>query len=365
MSIKQKEQIKINQTSLVDLIYNWSKQNLFSSRLNTILTLIAVSIILFTVPSLFSWSIWNATWIPDSNVCLENDYGACWGFINARFRFLIFGVYPFDEHWRPALSMFLLLSLIIISCTPFFWKPSLILIWLAGIIVSAILMWGGVFGLPYVNVDSWSGFPLTLILSIVGCALGFPIGIFLALGRRSDMPIISGFCVIFIEFIRGVPLISVLFMSTIMLPLFLPEGVTVNSLLRIVIGISIFTGAYLAEVFRGGLQSIHKGQFEASTALGLNYWQSMRIIILPQALRIVIPVVVGSFISVFKDTSLVSILGLFDFLGTVRSALKDLEWRNFHIEGLLFTAMVYFIFCYAMYKYSIYLEKLLNTHNKA
>jgi len=210
--------------------------------------------------------------------------------------------------------------------------------------------------MTYVENSLWGGVPLTLILSVYGVLFAFPLGVLLALGRMSNLPAIKSVCVIFIEIIRGVPLITVLFMSSFLLPLFLPEGLTIDKLLRAQVGIILFTAAYLAEVFRGGLQAIPKGQFEAADSLGLTYWQSMRMIILPQALRLVIPPTVNSFISMFKDTSLVTIIGLMDLLGTVKGAIKDPEWQPFYAEGFIFAASLFFLFCYSMARYSAYLE---------
>ncbi len=211
-------------------------------------------------------------------------------------------------------------------------------LWLGGVAAMGVLMWGGILGLPFVDTEKWGGLPLTLILSVNGIVFSFPLAILLALGRRSHLPVIRAICVAFIELMRGVPLITVLFMASLMIPLFLPEGFDINKLLRAQIGIILFGAAYLAEVIRGGLQALPKGQGEAADSLGLGYWQATRLIILPQALRLVIPPMVNSFIAGFKDTSLVIIIGLFDLLGTARQAINDPTWRPFYVEALIFIA---------------------------
>jgi general L-amino acid transport system permease protein len=241
------------------------------------------------------------------------------------------------------------------------WNFSLLVLWTVALIAVAILMWGGVFGLTYVENSQWGGLPLTLILSTFGIALAFPLGIVLALGRRSNMPAIKSICVVYIELVRGVPLISLLFMSAVMLPLFLPEGMNIDKLLRAQIAIILFAAAYMAETIRGGLQAIPKGQFEGADSLGLSYWQQMRLIVLPQALKIVIPPLVGLFIALFKDTSLVVIIGIFDLTQAAKVALTDQAWRGFSVEVYIFISAIYFVFCYSMSKYSQSLEKRLAT----
>ncbi|MGQ9372212.1 amino acid ABC transporter permease, partial [Azospirillum sp. ST 5-10] len=217
---------------------------------------------------------------------------------------------------------------------------------------AAVLMWGGVFGLSYVENAYWGGLPLTLILSVIGLAVAFPVSILLALGRRSDLPAVKAVCVAYIELIRGVPLISLLFMASVMFPLFLPTGVNIDKLLRAQIAFILFAAAYMAEAIRGGLQAIPKGQYEAADSLGLGYWQKMGKIILPQALAISIPPLVNTFISSFKDTSLVIIIGLYDLLGTAKAALTDPAWRGYYREAYLFIGLIYWCFCFFMSKYS-------------
>jgi general L-amino acid transport system permease protein len=222
------------------------------------------------------------------------------------------------------------------------------------------LMYGGVLGLQVVPTDRWGGLPLTVMLASLSIILAFPLSILVALGRRSDLPAIRSFCVIYVELIRGVPLISVLFMASFMFPLFMPHGATIDVLLRVLVGMTLFAAAYLAEVVRGGLQALPKGQVEAAQALGLTYWQTTRKIVLPQALRLVVPAIVNSFISTFKDTSLVTIVSLYDLTGALQLALGDADWRKFFLEGQLFVAAVYFVCCFALSRYSRWVEAYLN-----
>jgi general L-amino acid transport system permease protein len=233
-----------------------------------------------------------------------------------------------------------------------FWRWWLILVWVLGLTIIGILMWGGILGMAYVENERWGGLILTLLLTTFGVAIAFPLGILLALGRRSDMPVIRGLCVGYIELIRGVPLISLLFMASVMLPLFLPSGMTIDKMLRAQIAMILFAAAYLAEVVRGGLQAIPKGQYDAAHALALPFWRRTYLIILPQALRIAVPPLVNTFIGFFKDTSLVLIIGLFDLLSTIKISLTEPAWSGFGVEAYLFASVVYFVFCFAMSRYS-------------
>jgi general L-amino acid transport system permease protein len=257
--------------------------------------------------------------------------------------------------------MIILFVLLFFSRHRKLWKKQLAYAWLAGLFVMGLLLKGGIFGLESVESTQWSGLPLTLLLSVFGLTAAYPLGVVLALGRQSKLPAIKSLCVIYIETIRGVPLISLLFMSSVMFPLFLPQGITINNILRAQVAIILFTAAYIAEVVRGGLQAISRGQYEAADSLGLNYYQKMRLIILPQALKIVIPPTVGILISAFKDTSLVVIIGLFDLLKTTQSTLSDPTWMGFSVEAYIFIAVIYFMGCFSMSHYSRRLERELHT----
>jgi len=333
----------------------WLRENLFAGWAGTALTVFLVLVLWKSVSPFIDWAFLDAVWRPDPKACQEAK-GACWGFIAEKHRFILFGTYPFEQHWRPAISTFLLIGLWAFSLMRIFWRWWLVFVWLAGLTVIGVLMWGGVFGLPYVENERWGGLILTLLLATFGIALAFPLSILLALGRRSDLPVIRALCVGYIELIRGVPLISVLFMASVMLPLFLPPGLTMDKLARAQIALVLFAAAYLAEVVRGGLQAIPKTQYEMADALGLTYFQKTLYVVLPQALRIAVPPLVNTFIGFFKDTSLVLIIGLFDLLSTIKVSLTDPAWAGFSVEAYLFAAAVYFVFCFAMSLYSRRLE---------
>jgi general L-amino acid transport system permease protein len=324
--------------------------------MSKVLTAVLALLIAVALAPLVQWALIDAVWRPDAAAC-RAAHGACWGFIVEKHRFILFGTYPYDQQWRPAISTLVLLALCIVSALRAFWRPWLALVWVAGFAVIGVLMWGGVFGLSYVENERWGGLILTLLLSTVGLALAFPLSILLALGRRSTMPVIRALSVAYIELVRGVPLISLLFMASVMLPLFLPGGITIDKLARAQIALVLFASAYLAEVVRGGLQAIAKEQYEMADALGLSYWQKTLHVVLPQALRIAVPPLVNTFVGFFKDTSLVLIIGLFDLLSTIKVALTEPVWSGFGVEAYLFAALVYFIFCFAMSRYSRQFER--------
>ena len=341
-------------------VLRWLRQSLFSSITSSIITLLLFSVLAKLIASFVQWGILGAVWsVPgnDTSACrAARGIGACWAVIPEKYRFILFGTYPFDQQWRPALATLLFIALFYVSCLRSFWRRELILVWIVALSVIGLLMWGGVPGLPFVSQERWGGLPVTLILATFGLAFGFPLGILVALGRRSKLPAIRSLCVIYVELIRGVPLISLLFMASVMLPLFLPEGVNIDKLLRAQVAFVLYAGAYLAEVVRGGLQAVPRGQQEAADALGLSYWQKNRLIILPQAIRHVIPPLVNTFIAFFKDTSLVLIIGIFDLLTTAKTAIIDPAWQAFSVEVFIFVAVIYFVFCFAMSRYSRHLE---------
>ena len=347
----------------------WVRANLFSSWLNSLVTIALAYFIVKYAIGFVDWAFVHAIWSvpndaagrPDTSSCRDNKgLGACWAVINEKHRFMLFGTYPYEQHWRPAVVCVLFVGLYIVSAMRRFWRWELALIWAAVLTVIAVLMWGGMLGMPYVPQERWGGLPITLILATFGLAFAFPLAILVALGRRSKLPAIKALCVLYVELIRGVPLISLLFMASVMFPLFLPEGVNIDKLLRAQIAIILFAGAYLAEVVRGGLQALSKGQYEAADALGLSYWQKTGFIILPQALRLVIPPLVNTFIGFFKDTSLVLIIGIFDLLTAGKTAIIEPMWQGFAVEVYVTIGLIYFIFCFAMSQYSAKLESELN-----
>jgi general L-amino acid transport system permease protein len=341
-------------------VIGWMRTNLFKGWFNSLLTVITVFLLWKILPPLIRWVFIDSLWLSTGAECHQSD-GACWSLIPANIRFIIFGFFPYDQQWRPLVAMVLLVGLLFFSRNRNHWKRYLLYSWILGLFLMGLLMKGGLFGLAPVESTKWGGLPLTLLLSVFGLTAAYPLGVVLALGRRSKMPAIRMLSVIYIELIRGVPLISLLFMSSVVFPLFLPEGVNINNILRAQVAIILFTAAYIAEVVRGGLQAIPRGQYEAAESLGLNYFLTMRLIVLPQALKIVIPPSVQQLISAFKDTSLVVIIALFDVLRTTQTVLSDPKWMGFSAEAYIFVALIYFLCCFFMSNYSRRLERELET----
>lgn len=349
-------------------VAGWLKENLFATPRDTILTILTFLFLLWIVPPIIDWAFISAVWTGESReACIAPGTGACWAFVEAKFGQFIYGRYPVDERWRVNLSGLLLIAgLVPIAIPSVPYKRENALYLLVVFPILAFILLTGQLGLEPVETALWGGLLVTLVVAIVGIVVSFPLGILLALGRRSQMPIVKMFSVIFIEFWRGVPLITVLFMSSVMLPLFLPDGVTFDKLLRALIGVALFSSAYMAEVIRGGLQAIPKGQYEAANAMALTFWQGTRLVIMPQALKLVIPGIVNTFIGLFKDTSLVLIIGLFDLLGIVQQNMNDQNWISpaTPATGFVFAAFVFFIFCFGMSRYSAYMERRLDTGHK-
>lgn len=336
--------------------------SMLRSPFNALATVVLAWLLFMLLPPVVEWLLIEANFsAPNGQACRQQSGGACWAFIADKYRLILFGTYPYDDQWRPLAATALMLGAIVISAAKRFRGWGVLFTWAAVLPAAAILMAGGIFGLKPVENVRWGGLPLTLMLSTFGIAFAFPLGIVLALGRRSQgLPVIRALCVGYIELIRGVPLISVLFMSSVMLPLFLPEGVSIDKLLRAQIAIILFAAAYIAEIVRGGLQSIPRGQFEGAASLGLTYWQQTRKIILPQALKVVVPPLVSTSIALFKDTSLVVIIGIYDLTQSAKAALADPLWGGFAVEAYLFIGLIYFVFCYSISRYSRVLERELS-----
>ncbi|MEP3275378.1 MAG: amino acid ABC transporter permease [Stappiaceae bacterium] len=355
-------------------VVGWVRKNLFSSILNTIMTFVGIYLAYSLIAPLIQFAFIDAVWTGDDRTaCLAppdatTHMGACWAYVEAYFPQFIYGRYPVEERYRVDIVFVLFVLLLVPLAMPTapFKRANVLLFLVVFPIIAFILLVGGMFGLPEVETPLWGGLLVTLVIAITGIVASLPLGILLALGRRSKMPAIKLVSIIFIEFWRGVPLITVLFMASVMLPLFLPEGVTFDKLLRVLIGVALFSAAYMAEVVRGGLQAIPKGQYEGAMALGLRFGSMMRLIILPQALKLVIPGIVNTFIGLFKDTTLVLIVGMFDLLGQVQQSFSNPTWStpSQGHTGYLFAAAIFWIFCFGMSRYSIYMENRLHTGHK-
>lgn len=324
---------------------------------NTVITLVCLAVLGFVAKVAVSWLLVDAVFDGTPEDCKASS-GACWPYLAAKMRYMLFGIYPFDEQWRPLLATVLFIAALAVSGIPRLWGRSLLFAWAVLLPVLFWLMAGGAFGLTAVPTSQWGGLPLSFMLTFVGLVCALPLGILLALARLSKLPAIRILAITFIELVRGVPLISILFMASVMLPLFMPEGVTIDKLLRAQVAIVLFAAAYIAEIVRAGLQALPRGQTEAAQALGLHYWQYTVMVTVPQALKMVIPPLVSLFIGFFQDTTLVTIVGLLDFLNTVRTALRDPNWQGIAVlEGYVFAAVVYFVFSALMGAYSRFLEK--------
>ena len=354
-------------------LLGWLRMNLFSNWVNSLVSLFVLYILIQFIPWILNWTIFAADFkynfngeeIIDRTMCSRvldpENGGACWAIIYVRFYQFMYGFYPRDEVWRVNLSYIMLaVAVVPLLFDKFPFRKHFLKFTYVFPVIAFFLLNGGL-GLESVSTNKWGGLLVTLVLGCTGIALAFPLGIVLALGRRSNLPVISMMCTLFIEFIRGVPLITLLFFGMVMLPLFLPEGVNMDGLARVLVAVTLFQSAYMAEVIRGGLQAIPQGQYEAARSIGLSYWQMNMKIVLPQAIRISIPSIVNTSIGLFKDTTLVIIVGLLDLLGIGRGALADTTWLGLAYEVYFFVSLVFFIFTFAMSRYSLYLEKKLKT----
>jgi len=356
----------------------WLRRNLFASVTDSVISLIALVVVVWFLINVVDFLFVNAVWtgtnrlacatVAQGGTLPDTWHGACWAYVNAWFTQFMVGSYPRDQLWRPITVAILFIATLVPLLIPKVPRKGLnaILLLIVLPIVSAILLLGGVFGLPFVETSFWGGLMVTLILSFIGIAVSLPIGILLALGRRSQMPIVKMACVTFIELVRGVPLITVLFMASVLLPLFLTPGTNIDKFVRALVGVSIFAAAYMAEVIRGGLQAIPKGQYEGADSLGLSYFQKMTFVILPQAIKLVIPGIVNTFIGMFKDTSLVSIINMYDLLGIVKASFGDATWLTpvTPLTGLIFAGFIFWLFCFGMSRYSAFMERHLDTGHK-
>jgi general L-amino acid transport system permease protein len=349
--------------------FGWLRANLFSSPANIALTLICVLLIVWVVPPLARFFVIDAVWSgADRDACLASpaqpNPGACWAFVRVWFSYFVYGFYPLGERWRVDL---------------FFLTLAFGIVWLLRLsaprrdigafyffvilpILSFVLLHGApLVGLTVVPTALWGGILVTVVVATIGMVFSLPLGVLLALARRSEKPVVKWAAVTFIEFVRGVPLITVLFMASVMLPLFVPDRLAPDKLVRALIGVALFASAYMAEVVRGGLAAVPRGQYEAARALGLTYWRIMGLVILPQALRVTLPNIVNTFIGLFKDTTLVFVVGIFDFLRTIEAARADPKWAapNTALTGYAFAALFYFVCCYGMSRYARRVEARL------
>jgi general L-amino acid transport system permease protein len=342
------------------------RSRLFPNWLSSVVTILAIVFLVWFLPGLVRFLFVDAVWsAPNGAACRLPGTGACWAFVAQKLDYFIYGSYPREATWRVDLTLAVGAVLILWLLWPGAPRKgwgALLFFAVFPVLVFVLLHGLPAIGLPIVDTDLWGGIFVSLLVALVGIVFSLPAGVLLALGRRSQLPVVRFFAVVFIEFVRGVPLITVLFMANFMLPLFVPDNWSPDRLLRPLIGVALFASAYMAEVVRGGLQAVPKGQFEGAMALGLGYWNMMRLVILPQALAIVIPGIVNTFIGLFKDTTLVAVVGIFDFLRTVDSAGVDPEWAGptTTTTGYIFAAAFYWVFCFGMSRYSLMMERRLS-----
>ena len=353
----------MSQATLLERI----RSQFFYSNSATGITVTVAFLLAIAIVHVVDWGIIDAVFRPDSQACYAAN-GACWGFVAEKWRLIIFGRFPYEEQWRPALATLMIVMMLVVTACPRFWSRKgarmIMTGWIIAFVCCFTLMYGGVLGMQKVATDSWGGLPLTVILTLLGMTVSAPIGIVLALGRRSEMPLIRTLSIGYIEIVRGVPLITVLFVASFIFPLLLPSGVRIDPFWRVAGGIILFQAAYMAETVRGGLQTVQKGQYLASESLGLRTWQCYFYVILPQALVAVIPALVNSLLSTFMDTSLVTVVSMYDLTGSLQLALGDANWRDFFREGYIFIAAIYFISSFVMSRYSQWLEKRLTGNKK-
>jgi general L-amino acid transport system permease protein len=352
----------------------WIRANLFPNVASGVLTVLIAALLVWIALPLIDFLIIDAVWTgSDRDACLPSAerpvIGACWAYIGDRFAYIIYGSYPIAGRWRVDIFF----ALLAFGSAWLLWLEAprrdigSIYFFVFLPVASFVLLHGlEAIGLPVVDTALWGGVMVTIVVAAVGIVVSLPIGVVLALGRRSRLPAVRLLSTLFIEFVRGVPLITVLFMASVMLPLFVPDSWSPDKLMRALVGVALFSAAYMAEVVRAGLQSMPKGQYEAAHALGLSYWQSQRLIILPQALKVTIPNIVNSYIALFKDTTLVFFVGIFDFLKTIEVARADPKWSTpvTSATGYIFAAAVYFVCCYAMSRYATGIEKRLSAGEK-
>lgn len=339
----------------------WLRASFFGSVTSAALTVVLVGAAIIAVPPLVRWAFLDSLWAAEDPASCRAAAGACWAVIAEKHRVMLFGTYPYEQHWRGLVAMAILFALIVALTIRRLWSITLVVAWPAGLAAALALQFGGLLGWPYVPTALWGGLPLTLFIFVGTVIGGMPLAIVLALGRQSRLPVIRRLSIGYIETIRGIPLVNILFVAALLFPLFMPEGVNFDKLLRAQAGMIMFFAAYTAESVRGGLQAIPRGQFEAADSLGVSAWDRTVKIVLPQALRIVIPPIVNDVIRAFKNTSVLVIIGLLDMLGGTMAALEDPHWSRFYVEAYLFIALIYFLFCFTMSQYSQRLEAELKA----
>ena len=338
------------------------KQRLFNSPLDSAITIVCAGLLIYLLVNLVDWAFMSSIWSAEDESLCRDASGACWSVIDARHRIIFFGLFPYEEHWRSTLACLVMIATIAASCFPCFWSGlKLSLLWLGGFGIFYILMHGGIFGLSVITPERWGGLALTIFIFAAVSIIGMPLSILLALGRRSKLPVISRLVGLFIDFFRSLPLLTILFAAAVITPFVLPEWLNGDKLYRVIVGFAIFFACYQAENLRAGLQAIPSGQEEAGLTLGLNYWQRVSRVQLPQAFRNSLPAIVNQFVITFKETSIVTIVGFFEILASAAAAYGTGQWTIYYIEVYVFVGMIYFVFVFSLSRYGAYLEKRLRV----
>lgn len=340
----------------------WLRERMFGSPLDAIITIGAVALLWWFVPDLLSWLFFDAVWSEEQADQCKNAAGACWSVIDARYRLIFFGLYPFEEHWRSALACLTIIVVTVLSCIPLFWTGArLAAVWVLGFATFYVLMRGGILGLSDVTTDRWGGLALTLFIFAAVAIIGMPLSMILALARRSKLPIIRWAASFAIDLTRSFPLLTILFCAAVILPFVLPDWLQGDKLYRVIAAFAFFFACYQAEIIRGGLQAIPPGQDEAAMALGLSYFKRVWFILLPQAFRNSLPATINQFVITFKETSIVIIIGFFEVLASGNAAYGSGEWANAYVEVYIFLALIYFVFVFSLSRYGAFLERRMRV----
>ncbi|MDE2791201.1 MAG: amino acid ABC transporter permease [Paracoccaceae bacterium] len=344
------------------------RRDFFATPLDSVITLAFSALLIYLLYGVLSWGIFNAIWGGDSaDVCRADGakHGACWTVINVRWRLILFGLYPYEEQWRSAIACMVILVTAVLSCIPYFWTGKrLALTWISGFAAFYLLMKGGILGLPLVVERDWGGLSLTVFIFSSVAMIGMPMSIVIALMRRSKLPLIARPTAFLIDVTRSLPLLSIMFTAAVVIPFVLPQWLQGDKLYRIIIGFAIFFAAYQAEIIRGGFQAVPSGQEEASAALGLNYWQNLWYIMLPQVFRAALPPTINQFVITFKETSLVVLIGFFEVLASGAAAFGTAEWKFAYKEVYVFVGLIFFVFVLSLSRYGAYLERRLSVEQR-
>lgn len=338
------------------------RKSLFGSPLDIFVTLLCAFVLVYLVVNLVDWAFLSSIWRAEDVSQCKDAGGACWSVIDARHRIILFGLFPYEEHWRSTLACIVMIATIVASCFPWFWSAKkLCVLWLGGFGIFYILMHGGLFGLSVITPERWGGLALTIFIFAAVSLIGMPLSVVLALGRRSRLPVIAKLIGLIIDFFRSLPLLTILFAAAVITPFVLPGWLQGDKLYRVIVGFALFFACYQAENIRAGLQAIPAGQDEAGLTLGMNYWQRVSRIQLPQAFRNSLPSIVNQFVITFKETSIVTIVGFFEILASGHAAYGTGEWTPHYVEVYVFIGLIYFVFVFSLSRYGAYLEKRLRV----